>query len=430
MMTSKPDDPKQAFVWIWLPGETDPIVAGRLQRDGEIYTFTYGRSYLSRRNSLPIYTPELPLERGTISPIAPLPIANCLRDAAPDTWGRRVIVNRLTGLTGDKAAAIELDELRFLLESGSDRIGALDFQVSSTEYIPRQLQNATLAELSESAERVDQGVPLTAELAIALQHGTAVGGARPKALIDSGNRKFIAKFSSSTDTYDVVKAEFMAMKLGKYLGLDFAEVELTQAMNREVLLIERFDRVREKVGYSRCSMVSALTLLGLHELFAAHASYSDLAEIIRQRFDKPKDTLRELFARLTLNILVGNTDDHARNQAAFWNGASLSLTPAYDVCPQTRLGREASQGMLISENTRRSQLKHCVDAANNFLLNQDEAMDLIKTQIEGLADQWDALCREAGLSDAGKAFLWRRQFLNPLSVEGLEEELNPVMRNL
>lgn len=429
-MTSKQDDPKQAFVWIWLPGETDPMVAGRVQRDGELYSFTYGRSYLGRANARPIYTPELPLEPGTISPIAPLPMANCLRDAAPDTWGRRVIVNRLTGLTGDKAAAIELDELRFLLESGSDRIGALDFQVSSTEYVPRHPQNATLSELSESAERVEQGVPLTPGLALALQLGTAVGGARPKALIDSNDRKFIAKFSSSTDTYDVVKAEYIAMKLGKYLGLDFAEVELTQAMNREVLLIERFDRVREEAGYSRRSMVSALTLLGLHELFAAHASYTDLAEIIRQRFDQPKETLRELFARLTLNILVGNTDDHARNQAAFWNGISLSLTPAYDVCPQARLGREASQGMLISDNTRRSRLKHCVDAAHHFLLRQDEAMELIKIQIEALADQWDSLCRDADLSDVDKALLWRRQFLNPLSVEGLEDELEAVMRNL
>jgi serine/threonine-protein kinase HipA len=429
-MISKLDDPQQAFVWIWLPGETEPMVAGRVQRDGEIYPFTYGRSYLSRANALPIYTPELPLEAGTIVPGAPLPIANCLRDAAPDTWGRRVIINRLTGFTGDKAAAIELDELRFLLESGSDRIGALDFQASPTEYIPRQNKNATLSELSESAERVERGVPLTPELAIALQQGTAVGGARPKVLIDTNDRKFIAKFSSSTDTYDVVKSEFMAMKLGKYLGLDFAEVELTQAMNREVLLVERFDRVREKVGYSRRSMISALTLQGLHELSAAHASYADLAEIIRQRFDSPKETLRELFARLILNILVGNTDDHARNQAAFWNGASLSLTPAYDVCPQARLGREASQGMLISENTRRSQFKHCVEAANHFLLRQDEAMELIKTQIEALADQWDSLCRDADLSEVGKAFLWRRQFLNPLSVEGLEDELEPVMRNL
>ena len=32
-MTSK-DDNKEAYVWIWLPGETKPVVAGILQRVG------------------------------------------------------------------------------------------------------------------------------------------------------------------------------------------------------------------------------------------------------------------------------------------------------------------------------------------------------------------------------------------------------------
>ena len=57
-------------------------------------------------------------------------------------------------------------------------------------------------------------------------------------------------------------------------------------------------------------------------------------------------------------------------------------------------------------------------------------MELIKIQIEALADQWDSLCRDADLSEVDKALLWRRQFLNPLSVEGLEDELAPVMQNL
>jgi serine/threonine-protein kinase HipA len=57
-------------------------------------------------------------------------------------------------------------------------------------------------------------------------------------------------------------------------------------------------------------------------------------------------------------------------------------------------------------------------------------MELVKTQIEALADQWDSLCRDANLSEVDKALLWRRQFLNPLSVEGLEDELDPIMRNL
>jgi len=46
---------------------------------------------------------------------------------------------------------------------------------------------------------------------------------------------------------------------------------------------------------------------------------------------------------MVFNILVGNTDDHARNHAAFWDGKQLTLTPAYDICPQGRTGEEASQ---------------------------------------------------------------------------------------
>lgn len=40
---------KTAFVWIWLPEATKPIVAGRIDRDNNIHTFTYGRSYLARK---------------------------------------------------------------------------------------------------------------------------------------------------------------------------------------------------------------------------------------------------------------------------------------------------------------------------------------------------------------------------------------------
>jgi len=59
-----------------------------------------------------------------------------------------------------------------------------------------------------------------------------------------------------------------------------------------------------------------------------------LADIIRARFSNPQATLHELFARMVFNVLVGNTDDHARNHAAFWDGEWLALTPAYDICPQ------------------------------------------------------------------------------------------------
>lgn len=240
-MTSK-TDAAEAFVWMWLPGATEPVVAGRLDQDGERLLFTYGASYRRRKNAIPVYEPELPIQEGVIAPINGLSMASCIRDGSPDAWGRRVIINRLTGKKPDAAGVTEISELTFLLQSGSDRIGALDFQASATEYIPRLAAQASLDELLEAAERVEKGLPLSAALDQALNHGTSIGGARPKALIDDDDRKFIAKFSASNDTYSVVKAEFIAMTLAAACGLNVAPVSMTRAAQKDVLLIERFDR--------------------------------------------------------------------------------------------------------------------------------------------------------------------------------------------
>lgn len=421
-MTFKKD--KEAFVWIWLPDEVDPIVAGRLALDDQGNAqFNYGKSYLERAHATPpaisIYDAELPLQEGNLPPSDGLSMAGCLRDASPDAWGRRVILNRALGRKGAGTDTAELNEMIYLLESGSDRIGALDFQHSPTEYIPRTAANASLEELLESATRVEQGIPLTAELDQALLHGSSIGGARPKALIEGHRRKYIAKFSSSSDLYSVVKAEFIAMRLARLAGIDAAPVKLVNAAGKDVLLIERFDRHHIERGWTRKAMVSALTMLGLDEMQARYASYETLAEIIRHRFTDPRKTLEELFSRIVFNILCGNNDDHARNHAAFWDGRHLSLTPAYDICPQARSGREASQAMLIVGQDRSSKLTTCLAAARHFQLAEREATAIMERQRQVIESRWSEVCEEAQLSETEKKFFWQRQFLNPFAFEGV-----------
>ena len=52
---------------------------------------------------------------------------------------------------------------------------------------------------------------------------------------------------------------------------------------------------------------------------------------------------------MIFNILVGNEDDHAKNHACFWDGSRLSMTPAYDLLPQRRIGMEGRQAMIVGE---------------------------------------------------------------------------------
>lgn len=418
-MTSEIDPTySEAYVWIWLPGATQPVVAGLLSKQGQQgqqLVFNYGRSYLAREDAIALYEPELPLRAGAIPLIPGLSMPSCIRDASPDAWGRRVLINRKLGIKGMAAAEIELDELTYLLDSGSDRIGALDFQRSPTHYVPRHTQQPTLDELLIAAEKVERGVPLSPELDQALLHGSSLGGARPKVLLEDGERKFIAKFSASNDLYSVVKAEFIAMRLAHRAGLHVAPVQLRKALGKEVLLIERFDRVRHDCSWRRRAMVSALTLFELDEMMAAYASYEKLAELIRHRFKDAKATLRELFARIVFNILCGNTDDHARNHAAFWDGHQLELTPAYDICPQSRSSQQASQAMLIHGAERNSQVTTCIAAASSFLLGREEAISIVNHQVSIVENEWQAVCDEANLSEVDRALFWRRQFLNPFA---------------
>jgi serine/threonine-protein kinase HipA len=119
MMTS---NASQAFVWIWLPQETQPIVAGKINLIEGKYHFVYGRSYLEHQQAISLSPIELPLQRGTFEPEGLNDIHACLRDAAPDAWGRRVIDYEYPSLNPN--------ELDYMLLSGSNRIGA--FQQSST----------------------------------------------------------------------------------------------------------------------------------------------------------------------------------------------------------------------------------------------------------------------------------------------------------
>ncbi len=414
---------QEAYVWIWLPGATTPVVAGRLARSGARLVFNYGRSYLARNDAIAIYEPELPLRAGALPLPSGLSMPGSIRDAAPDAWGRRVIIHRLQGRRSRDVDTAELDELTYLLESGSDRAGALDFQESATVYVPRESPAASLRDLLNAASHVERGMPLPPELEQALFHGSSLGGARPKAMITDKNTKYIAKFSAQGDVRNVVKAEFVAMRLAALVGLDVAPVKLTRAAGKDVLLVERFDRAKARDGWRRFAMVSGLTLLGLDEMMARYASYEDLAVIVRHRFAEPRQTLRELFGRIVFNILCGNTDDHARNHAAFWDGRALRLTPAYDICPQPRAGGEASQAMLIAGDNRQSRVTVCLDACRTFQLSSRQAIAIVEHQVDVIRAQWERVCDEARLTVVDRRDLWRRQVLNPFAFEGAPARL-------
>jgi serine/threonine-protein kinase HipA len=405
-MTSDPYRARRVFVWTWLPGAAAPVVAGVIDRVGaDRLDFTYARSYLDNERAISLYVPELPLRRGAQEPLDGLTVAACLKDATPDSWGERVIGNRLG--SGDRELSIET----YMLESGSNRLGAVDFQLSPEEYRPR-LDTAGLDELYDAAEKVLAGEPLNPAIGDALMNGTAIGGAHPKVLIsDESGVEHIAKLSVSTDVHPWIPAEAVAIELARRCGIDVPNARVIQSMGRDVLLIERFDRL---AGGKRRHVVSGLTMLGFDALLGArYGSYPEMLDVLRELGRAPQGVGRSVFERVVFNVAIGNNDDHARNHAAFWDGQSLELTPAFDLTPQIRSTDTSAQAMAIGrDGSRASSFAVCVAAAADYGLSRPEAREVVDRIVTTIQEHWRDAADSTGMSEADRQLLWKRSILN------------------
>lgn len=386
---------QELFVWCWLPSQEKPIVAGRLRLSKKGYEFIYGQSYFQQAGAFSFDPQDLSLMHPIFGPQPQL--FSVLRDASPDAWGRRVLLYRLNMTPGTDTQV--LTELEYLLHGGNNRIGALHFQTSADVYSAPIAPQATLEELYQAADAINQGQSIHSDLLEALQHGTSIGGARPKAMISINGEEWIAKFSTQMDTFPVVRQEALGMELARRLQLNTADSHLTSVSGRDVLLVRRFDRIHDNHSIARRRhMFSGLTALRLDEMEARYASYSDLATFMWKYAQDPKKQCEELYRRMIVNILIGNTDDHARNHAFFWNGIYAELTPAYDVSILSRVGQEASQAMIIGTQGTRSSKTNILSSCPIFGIDEKMANQLLNEVIEAIHVHWNDACDIAQLT--------------------------------
>jgi serine/threonine-protein kinase HipA len=403
------------YVWVWLPGATDPVPCGVLVAHGSAgLGFRYGDRYLQRPGAVSL-APQLPLGPRLYGPSGDLGMPGPIRDAAPDAWGRRVILHRLSGQRGHDVDTATLPESRYLMESESDRFGAIDFQASATDYIPRG-SAATLDLLQQATQMMDAGEILPPTLRDVMLHGTSMGGARPKASIQIDGQDYLAKFSTSDDVLPMVGAEAASIFLAARVGIRVPNFHMIRSLGRDVLLTERFDRTPEG---GRRMTVSGLTMLDLDEASFRYGTYPELLEVLRQ-LGTGGDVGRELFTRIAFNMAISNTDDHLRNHAAFWDGSHLDLTPAFDLSPSPRSGETATVALAYGSDGRRlNSFAGLTEVAAVYGLSRVEALAIVNRVRDALETHWDDAADAARLSSGDKELLWRRVFLNPGTLHDL-----------
>src|SRR5690606_1644845 len=125
-------------------------------------------------------------------------------------------------------------------------------------------------------------------------------------------------------------------------------------------------------------------------------SYGALAELLRKH-SASADDAPELFIRMVFNVLIGNTDDHARNHAMLWHLQERywRLAPAYDVLP---ISNSKEHGLRIGDDGRAGTSENLVSQSRRFGLQPYKARAIIK-EVQELVAEWPIYFRRHGVGD-------------------------------
>ena len=398
----------RTYVFVHL--EEGPVPAGLLTMTDEprnqFATFAYGRRYLERADRIPVDPVALPLhEAGTSRTFRTeegFAVFGGIRDAAPDGWGQYLMYKAM----GDRLPS----EIDLILASGEHRVGALAFgptparpeRITPWGGGPAPGEEFTLAELAEAAERAQHVDELDENLRALLAAGSSLGGARPKAATKIGEQPWIAKFQKRGDSFPECRVELATMRLASECGLDVPPLDFRCVLDRDIYLIERFDRIPHGNWLERRPFASGLTMLGAHESEVSSFSYADLAGAIRQFGTEVRQDLHELFRRMLLNILVTNDDDHLRNHGFLFDGEGWRLSPLYDVVPKPQLGLERRLVLGVGPEGRNATIENALAGAAVFDLGPDDAKAIAEDMRRIVATRWEHLFTEAGISAADR----------------------------
>jgi serine/threonine-protein kinase HipA len=199
-------------------------------------------------------------------------------------------------------------------------------------------------------------------------------------------RRYIAKFASSGDEYDMELVEAATLGLAKACDITVPPFHLRNLVGGHALLVERFDRTGPISQERRLHYLSASALLNV-PYESSGGSYVELAQVLRRISSRPEQDVAELFRRMVFNLVVGNSDDHVKNHGVLDLGqGAWRLAPAFDLVAQ--LGSHTGyQELAILPGQHSSNLALVREAAPHFGLSAASAQPIIERIGQAVATQ-------------------------------------------
>ena len=201
------------------------------------------------------------------------------------------------------------------------------------------------------------------------------------------------------DFPNTVENEAFCMRLARHLGLPVANVETTTIDGRRLLVVERFDRTVHRDGsVERVHQEDLCQATGRSPEMKYEdrggPSLREIAEVVQSA--TATEAVEVLLRAVTLNIIVGNGDAHAKNfSIAHGRSGELALAPLYDVLSTLHYGMD-TLAMYIDDVRRTSRVTtdRLVAEAARWGLTRQRVLDIVGDVVDRAPSAIEAAHRE------------------------------------
>ncbi|MDH1337376.1 HipA domain-containing protein [Comamonas thiooxydans] len=114
-----------------------------------------------------------------------------------------------------------------------------------------------------------------------------------------------------------------------------------------------------------------------------------------------RDTIAELWRRMSFNVPIGNGDDHPRNHGVLRMPDGWRLSHAYDIAPYTSAGwvvkvvRELSMGLRRNGDAG-AMVDYLSIGAKQMGIKYAEGSDYLDASFDTILQSWDQLAIDQG----------------------------------
>lgn len=344
-------------------------------------------------------------------------------DSLPDRFGNSIL-NQWVARQGRTVPITPFERLQF---TGTRGMGALEYKPSTQLKKLNASQSVDLSVLTELAQSI---VSSRHQLKMSLNNnkldseamktlfavGTSAGGARPKAILafnedfsqvrsgqvnaPQGFAHYLMKFDGVVennqneetfgDPLGYGAMEYVYYLMATQCGIDMEPCHLINEGPRRHFVSKRFDRE----GNNKIHAQTLTAIAHVDYNTPGSYSYEELFATARQ-LKLPVHDAKQLFLRMTFNLVTRNNDDHSKNFSFVYKN-NWRLSPAYDVAYCYKPGNAWVGQHWMSTNAKRSNHNRndLIAVGQNMTKLPIKDMHALIDKVVDSVSEWNQLSKE------------------------------------